>query len=80
MINFAAAGIGTAIVPQTFTADLTAPARNSVHVLRISDPGLALTMCAYTRPAACPPAARALAEHIVAASSDGNPAHRVLAK
>jgi DNA-binding transcriptional LysR family regulator len=80
MINFAAAGLGTAIVPQAFTADLNAPARNSVHILRVSDPGLALTMCAYTRPAACPPAARALAEQIVLASSDGNPAHRVLAK
>jgi DNA-binding transcriptional LysR family regulator len=64
MISFAAAGLGTAIVPRVFTADLAAPVRDSVHIVRVSDTGLALTVCAYTRPAACPPAARALAERI----------------
>src|ERR1700761_164826 len=66
MINFAAAGLGTAIVPRAFTADLTAPVRTAVHVLRLADPSLTLTVCAYTRPAIWPPAARALAERIVA--------------
>jgi DNA-binding transcriptional LysR family regulator len=66
MITFAAAGLGTAIVPQAFTTDLAAPVRNSVHVLRLADPSLALTVCAYTRPALWPPAARALAERIIA--------------
>jgi DNA-binding transcriptional LysR family regulator len=67
MITFAAAGLGTAIVPRTFTTELAAPVRQAVHVLRVADPGLALTVCAYTRPATCPPAARMLAEQIVAA-------------
>lgn len=64
MVSFAEAGLGTAIVPRVFTADLVASVRDSVHIVRVSDPGLALTVCAYTRPAACPPAARALAELI----------------
>jgi DNA-binding transcriptional LysR family regulator len=70
MIDFAAAGLGTAIVPWAFTTDLAAPTRSSVHILRVSDPGLALAVCAYTRLGSCPPAARALARHIAAATSD----------
>jgi DNA-binding transcriptional LysR family regulator len=66
MIAFAAAGLGTAIVPLAFTTELPAHERNSVHVLRVAEPILPLTVCAYTRPALCPPAARALAERIVA--------------
>jgi DNA-binding transcriptional LysR family regulator len=66
MVTFAAAGLGTAIVPRAFTTELAAPVRNSVHILRVADPSLTLTVCAYTRPALWPPAARALAEHIVA--------------
>lgn len=66
MITFAAAGLGTAIVPRAFTTELAAPVRSSVHVLRLEDPSLTLTVCAYTRPALWPPAARALAERIVA--------------
>jgi DNA-binding transcriptional LysR family regulator len=66
MVTFAAAGLGAAVVPRIFTTDLTAPMRNSVHILRVADPGLALTVCAYIQPAACPPAARALTERIAA--------------
>jgi DNA-binding transcriptional LysR family regulator len=66
MINFAVAGLGTAIVPRAFTTDLAASSRNSVHILCLADPGLALTICAYTRPAACPPAARAMTRYISA--------------
>lgn len=69
MITFAAAGLGTAIVPRAFTSELPASVRNSVHILRVADPSLALTVCAYTCPALRPPAARALAEHIVAAKA-----------
>jgi DNA-binding transcriptional LysR family regulator len=73
MITFAAAGLGTAIVPRTFTTELASPIRGAVHVLRVAGPGLALTICAYTQPATCPAAARALAEQIVAAKT-GAPA------
>src|ERR1700733_4927665 len=66
MISFAAAGLGTAIVPRAFTTELAASVRDSVRVLRLADPSLALTVCAYTRPASWPPAARALAGHIIA--------------
>jgi DNA-binding transcriptional LysR family regulator len=66
MIAFAAAGLGTAIVPRAFTTELTASARHSVHVLRLADPSLALNVCAHTRPEFSPPAARALADRIVA--------------
>jgi DNA-binding transcriptional LysR family regulator len=69
MIAFAVAGLGTAIVPRAFTTELTVPACDSVHVLRVADPGLALTVCAYTRPAVCPPAARALTKGIAAATA-----------
>jgi DNA-binding transcriptional LysR family regulator len=66
LVNFAAAGLGTAIVPRAFTTDLAAPVRDAVHVLPLADPGLSLAVCAYTRPAILPPAARALAERIAA--------------
>lgn len=69
MITFAVAGLGTAIVPRAFTTELPAPARKTVHILRIADPGLALTVCSYTNPAVCPPAARALTESIAAAKA-----------
>lgn len=68
MITFAVAGLGTALVPLAFTTDLAGPARNTVHILRVADPGLALTVCSYTR-RACPPAARALARRIAAAKA-----------
>ena len=71
MIAFTAAGLGTAIVPRAFTTDLAASVREAVRVLRLADPGLVLAICAYTQPATCPPAARALAERIVAAKADG---------
>jgi DNA-binding transcriptional LysR family regulator len=64
MINFAVAGLGTALVPRAFTTDLAAPARNAVHILHFADSGLALTVCSYIRPGACPPATRALARSI----------------
>ena len=66
MIDFAAAGLGTAIVPQAFTTELAASVRDCVHVLRLADPRLALTVCVHTRPEFLPPAARALADRIVA--------------
>jgi DNA-binding transcriptional LysR family regulator len=66
MITFAAAGLGTAIVPRAFTTELAASVRDSVLVLRLADPSLTLTVCAYSRPASWPPAARALTAHIVA--------------
>jgi DNA-binding transcriptional LysR family regulator len=67
MITFAVAGLGTAIVPLAFTTELAAPALDAVHILRVTDPGLTLTVCSYTRPAVCPPATRALAKRIAAA-------------
>jgi DNA-binding transcriptional LysR family regulator len=67
MVNFAVAGLGTAIVPRAFITELAAPARRSVHILRVADPGMTLTVCSYTQPAVCPPAACALARRIVAA-------------
>jgi len=70
MISFAVAGLGTAIVPRAFTTELSGPARHSVHILRIADPGMALTVCSYTRPAVCPPAARALAKRVAAAKAN----------
>jgi DNA-binding transcriptional LysR family regulator len=66
MVTFAAAGLGTAVVPRIFATDLAAAMRNSVHILRVADPGLALAVCAYIQPAACPPAARVLTERIAA--------------
>jgi DNA-binding transcriptional LysR family regulator len=73
MITFAAAGLGTAIVPQAFTTELAPAVRDAVHILGLTDPGLTLTICAYTRPAVWPPAARALTEHIAGAKA-GNQA------
>jgi DNA-binding transcriptional LysR family regulator len=69
MINFAVAGLGTAIVPRAFTTELAASARHSVHILRVADPGMTLTVSSYTRPAVCPPGARALAKRIAAAKA-----------
>jgi DNA-binding transcriptional LysR family regulator len=69
MISFAVAGLGTALVPRAFTTELAGPARDAVHILRIADPGLTLTVCSYIRPAVCPPAARALAKSIAAATA-----------
>jgi DNA-binding transcriptional LysR family regulator len=71
MVDFAAAGLGTAIVPRVFTTELTASARDSVHVLLLADPSLTLAVCAYTCPAFGPPAARALTEHIARCSRPG---------
>jgi hypothetical protein len=55
VITFAVAGLGTAIVPQAFTAQLAAPVRGAVHVLRVADPGLTLTISTYPRAATCRP-------------------------
>lgn len=76
MISFAAAGLGTAIVPRIFTTEIAAHVRNSVHVLRLADPSLTMTVCAYTRPTQWPPAARALAERIVAVNAGAQAAAR----
>jgi DNA-binding transcriptional LysR family regulator len=65
MITFAAAGLGTAIVPQAFTTELAASVRDSVCVLRLADPSLTLNVCVHSRPEFLPPAARALADRIV---------------
>jgi DNA-binding transcriptional LysR family regulator len=54
----ARAGLGTAIVPRSFTAELAAPA----GVLDLTDAGLTMTLGAYTRPGAVPPAAGALVD------------------
>ena len=75
MITFAAAGLGTAIVPRAFTIELPASVRDRVHVLHLADPHLSLTVCAYTCPASWAPAARALTGHIVAMTA-GEPAER----
>jgi DNA-binding transcriptional LysR family regulator len=60
MVRFARAGLGTAIVPRSFTTGLAAPRRRAVGVLGLADRGLAITIGAYTRSEAAPPAARAL--------------------
>ena len=60
MVRFARAGLGTAIVPRSFTAELSAPRRRAVGVLALTDSGMAITIGAYTRSAAPRPAARAL--------------------
>jgi DNA-binding transcriptional LysR family regulator len=60
MVRFARAGLGTAIVPRSFTTDLAAPRRRAVGVLGLADRGLAITIGAYTRSEAALPAARAL--------------------
>jgi hypothetical protein len=52
-------------VPRAFTTELTASARNSVRVLRLADPALALAVCTYIGSAFSPPAARALAGYMV---------------
>lgn len=60
MVRFARAGLGTAIVPRSFTSDLAAPRRRPVGVLGLADRGLAITIGAYTRSEAALPAAAAL--------------------
>jgi DNA-binding transcriptional LysR family regulator len=61
MVRFARAGLGTAIVPRSFTTDLAAATTGRVAgVLELTDHGLAVTIGAYTRPDALPPPARAL--------------------
>jgi DNA-binding transcriptional LysR family regulator len=62
MVRFARAGLGTAIVPRSFTAGLAAPAGRTAGVLDLTDPGLTMTLGAYTRPDAVPPAAGALVD------------------
>ncbi len=59
MVRFARAGLGTAIVPRSFTADL-APRGRTVGVLALADGGMAITIGAYIRSEAARPAARAL--------------------
>ena len=59
MVRFARAGLGTAIVPRSFTADL-APRSRTVGVLALADGGMAITIGAYIRSEAARPAARAL--------------------
>jgi DNA-binding transcriptional LysR family regulator len=60
MVRFARAGLGTAIVPRSFTAELTAAARPARGVLEVADRGLTMTIGAYTPAEAGMPAARAL--------------------
>jgi len=60
MVRFARAGLGTAIVPRSFTAELASPRRRTVGVLGLTDSGMAITIGAYTRSEAPRPAARAL--------------------
>jgi DNA-binding transcriptional LysR family regulator len=60
MVRFARAGLGTAIVPRSFTTDLAAPRRRAVGVLGLADRGLAITIGAYTRSEGDVPAARVL--------------------
>ena len=60
MVRFARAGLGTAIVPRSFTAELAAARRRAVGVLGLTDSGMAITIGAYTRSEASRPAARAL--------------------
>ena len=59
MVRFARAGLGTAIVPRSFTADL-APRGRALGVLALADSAMAITIGAYTRSEAARPAARAL--------------------
>lgn len=60
MVRFARAGLGTAIVPRSFTTDLAAPRRRPVGVLGLADGGMAITIGAYTGSEAPRPAALAL--------------------
>ncbi len=62
MVRFARAGLGTAIVPRSFTAGPGAPAGRAAGVLDLADRGLTITVGAYTRPDSVPPAARALVD------------------
>ena len=49
MVRFARAGLGTAIVPRSFTAELAAARRRAVGVLGLTGSGMAITIGAYTR-------------------------------
>lgn len=60
MVRFARAGLGTAIVPRSFTADLTAADGPVPGVLEVADPGLTMTIGAYIPAHAPLPSARAL--------------------
>jgi DNA-binding transcriptional LysR family regulator len=66
MVRFARAGLGTAVVPRSFTAELGGPAGRTAGLLGLADRGLTITVGAYTRPEAVPPAARALVDLCVA--------------
>ena len=68
MVRFARAGLGTALVPPSFTADPAAASRPAVGVLELADHGLTMTIGAYTTAEAALPAARALLD--VAARRD----------
>lgn len=68
MVRFARAGLGTAIVPRSFTTGLAVPGRRTAGVLGLADDGMAITIGAYTRAESPLPAARALLE--VAARRD----------
>jgi DNA-binding transcriptional LysR family regulator len=59
MVRFARAGLGTAIVPRSFAADLAA-GRPAAGVLELADRGLTMTIGAYRPAEAALPAARAL--------------------
>ena len=60
MVRFARAGLGTAIVPRSFAADLAAAGRPAAGVLELADRGLTMTIGAYRPAEAALPAARAL--------------------
>jgi DNA-binding transcriptional LysR family regulator len=60
MVRFARAGLGTAIVPRSFTADLAAQSGRAAGLLDLADRGLTMTIGAYTRPDSLSPTARAL--------------------
>jgi len=69
MVRFARAGLGTAIVPRSFTSDLAAAGGRTAGVLELTGRGLAVTIGAYTRPDALPAAARALLDLAISGST-----------
>ncbi len=70
MVRFARAGLGTAVVPRSFTAGLAAPAGRTARILGLTD-DLAITVGAYTRPDVTLAAARALLDLAVASPVPG---------
>jgi DNA-binding transcriptional LysR family regulator len=70
MVRFARAGLGTAIVPRSFTAELAASAGPTAGILDLTD-GLAITVGAYTRADVTLAAARALLDLAVASPVPG---------